>query len=201
VPEAVASIAQTMASFPARWALSGGWAIDAWLGRETREHGDIDVSVSAADQQALFAYLRGWQLVPHSPHAPNESNELWDGHQLTSPTHLHARRGTSEPVPKGALLAEHGFVAEFQIDDREGDHWVVSRQPPISVPVGDGVMESAWGVPAVAPEVLLFFKSRDLRRRDKVDFATVLPHLADEKRAWLRDAIARMGHPWVAELS
>jgi hypothetical protein len=56
-------------------------------------------------------------------------------------------------------------------------------------------------VPVVSPEVLLFFKSRDLRRRDKTDFAAALPMLAPSQRTWLRDAIAACGHPWLAELA
>jgi hypothetical protein len=53
----------------------------------------------------------------------------------------------------------------------------------------------------VAPEVLLFYKSLDLRRRDKLDFAALAPQLTDGQRAWLREAIAAIGHPWLAELA
>jgi hypothetical protein len=49
--------------------------------------------------------------------------------------------------------------------------------------------------------VLLFFKARDLRRRDKLDLAALLPHLTQEQREWLRSAITLLGHPWQRELS
>ena len=71
----------------------------------------------------------------------------------------------------------------------------------MSVPLTHAVRTSPWGVPTVAPEVLLFFKSRDLRRRDKLDFAALLPQLTAEERAWLHDAVSRLGHPWVSELA
>jgi hypothetical protein len=56
-----------MSSFPAPWALCGGWAIDAWLGRQTREHGDVDVSVFLQDQRALFEHLRAGSCSPTMP--------------------------------------------------------------------------------------------------------------------------------------
>jgi hypothetical protein len=201
VPDVVAPIIDAMSSYPAHWALCGGWAVDAWLGRHTREHGDVDISVFVQDQRVLLEHLRGWQLVPHDVHVPDR-NEVWAGRHLDLPGHLHGRPDTGEPVaPTGALMPDEGFSLDIQLDDCEGSQWFLSRDPLITVPIDDAVAPSPWGVPAVAPEVLLFFKARNLRRRDKLDFATVLPRLSGEKRAWLRDAIGRMGHPWLAELS
>ncbi|MEX0750359.1 MAG: hypothetical protein WD359_06070 [Dehalococcoidia bacterium] len=191
-----------MASFPATWALCGGWAIDAWLNRTTREHGDVDISVFATDQQALFEHLRGWQLLPHGPSVGEDNADPWDGARLEPPAHIHARPDTGEALPSdGIAKMEQGFIVEFQIDDRSGDDWILSREPRITFPVRDAIQESAWGVPVVAPEVLLFFKSRDLRRRDKLDFARALPLLSAQQRGWLSNAIALLGHPWQAELS
>src|SRR6185437_4001703 len=111
-----------------------------------------------------------------------------------------------EPVPpSGLLFPKDGFILDVQLDDREGDEWVLLREPRVAIPLARGILPSRWGVPMVAPEVLLFFKSRDdvndvahagLRRRDKLDFVALLPYLSDDQRAWLRDAIGRCGHPW-----
>ena len=53
---------EAMAGYPGRWWVAGGWALDLALGRRTRPHADLEVSVLAADQQALFEHLRGWDL-------------------------------------------------------------------------------------------------------------------------------------------
>ncbi|MBI5289372.1 MAG: hypothetical protein HY873_10425 [Chloroflexi bacterium] len=73
--------------------------------------------------------------------------------------------------------------------------------PRISVPLQDAVQTSPWGMPTASPDVLLFFKARDLRRRDKADFEALMPQLPADRRSWLRGAISRLGHPWVARLS
>src|SRR6476469_6194817 len=38
--------------------LMGGWGIDALLGRETREHHDLDILVSTTDLPALDSWLK-----------------------------------------------------------------------------------------------------------------------------------------------
>ncbi|TMF97813.1 MAG: hypothetical protein E6I03_13425, partial [Chloroflexi bacterium] len=65
IPEDVARIAELMSTYRAAWALAGGWAVDAWLGRLTRDHGDVDLAVFENDRQALFEHLAGWQLIAH----------------------------------------------------------------------------------------------------------------------------------------
>lgn len=202
MPDAVASVTAAMASYPAQWALCGGWAVDAWLGCPTRDHGDVDVAVFVADQHILFEHLRGWQLVPHSAEWSGDSNELWDGRPLDYRAHFHGRIDTGEPVPPtGPLWPAQGFILDVQLNDHDGDAWIVHRDPLIAVPVRDAVRGCPWGVPAVVPEVLLFYKSRDLRRRDKQDFDALLPALTPRQRAWLADAVTRAGHPWLPHLT
>ena len=105
-------------------------------------------------------------------------------------------------MPKdGIATTEDGFFLDIQIDDRAGDEWILHRDPPISRPLRRAAQASLWGIPVASPDVLLFFKARDLRRRDKADFEALLPLLTEEQRAWLRESISTLGHPWVARLS
>jgi hypothetical protein len=94
-----------MASYPDDWALGGGWAVDAWLGRVTRDHGDIDVIVF--DQGALLEHLPGWQLLAHDPQAPDHNNEWWEGQRVLSHcTHIHVRPPErSGPVPADGIAS------------------------------------------------------------------------------------------------
>jgi Aminoglycoside-2''-adenylyltransferase len=205
VPEPVAALAAVMAGYHAPWALCGGWAVDAWLGRETREHGDVDLSVFMQDQAALFEHLRGWQMLAHDPTwKPAKGDDWWDGRPILGyPSHIHARppeRSGAVPAD-GIATTEDGFWLDIQLDARSGDDWVISFDPSISLPLGDAVATSPWGLPTTVPEALLAFKARDLRRRDRLDFDALLPLLDERQREWLRDVVARMGHPWMSQLS
>jgi hypothetical protein len=191
-----------MSAFPATWALCGGWAVDAWLGRETREHGDVDFLVF--DQRALFDHLADWQLVAHHPNVPGDSSELWDGRPIDLPAHIHGRRDAGEGLPERVDAAsQQGFGLDIQLNERSGDDWIMMRGPRISLPLKQAVRPSPWGVPTVVPEALLFYKASGLRirLRDQLDFQGLLPGLTREQRGWLREAISLVGHPWLAELS
>jgi hypothetical protein len=190
-----------MSSFPAPWALCGGWAIDAWLGRQTRDHDDVDFSVFIQDQRALFDHLGDRPLVAHvigDTHAP------WDGRHLDYPNHA---MGRIEITP------EQGIDFDFQFDDHDGDDWVLNAEPRVAMPIADAVREPPWGLPTVVPEVLLYFKAtayfgieermKGGRFQDEPDFLAFLPHLTEEQRCWLRESIALLypDHPWLSELS
>ena len=200
VPEHVAQIVDAMAGFPAPWALGGGWAVDAWVGEVTREHGDVDIIVFGDDHRALFEQLHGWQLAHHQ-NLPDDGNELWQGQRIHPPNHLHGRLARGEAIPeKDALWATEGWHLDVQFNQRRGDEWVLSSEPLVTLPVDQCTRASALQAPTVVPQILLFYKALDLRRRDKLDFAALLPHLTPEQREWLRSAIALVGHPWLAQL-
>ena len=193
-----------MSGYGATWSLCGGWAVDAWLGKQSREHGDVDLSVFADDQRALYEYLDGWQLLAHdAAWEANDAEVWWDGRRhLTAPAHIHARSPDLKgPMPEGGIAKpEDGFWLDIQIDGRSGGDWVVGREPRIAAPIDRCVPESPWGLPTAAPEVVLFFKSRDMRLRDRLDFAALLPLLTGEQRGWLWEAISLAGHPWLEKL-
>ncbi len=191
-----------MVTYRGAWSICGGWAVDAWLGRVTRDHGDVDISVFIQDQRALFDHLAGWQLIAHDRHVDGGTSEPWDGRRLDLPGHIHGRLDAGERLPDRLDAAsQQGFGLDILLDDRSGDDWILSRQPRISLALRNGVQQSPWGLPTVVPEVLLFFKARELRRRDKLDFLALLPHLTAEQRDWLRNSISLVGHPWLSELS
>ncbi len=207
LPEPVARIATVMSTYRAPWALCGGWAVDAWLGAPSREHVDIDIAVFAQDGPALFEHLPGWQLLAHDPvfdaKSPGSNAEWWDGRRrLNCPSHIHARPPEfSGPVPEGGLAwPKDGFTLDIQVCERDGDDWLLLRDPRVAMPLRRSIVPGPWQLPTVVPELLLFYKAADLRRRDKADFAQLLPRLSAEQRVWLRDAIARVGHPWLAQL-
>ena len=203
VPEPLARVAGLMSTFPPRWSLCGGWAVDAWLGRQTRDHADVDITVFQDDLSAFFDHLAGWQLIAHDPNVAGNTSEPWDGRRLDLPAHIHARSPDARRRLPDRLdaPAQAGFGLDIQVNERSGRDWVLSRQPRITMPLRRCARQSTWGLPTMVPEALLFYKASELRRRDKLDFLALLPHLTDEQRAWLRNAISLVGHPWLTQLS
>ena len=178
-----------MAAFERPWLLIGGWAVDAWLGRQTRDHPDVDIGYFREDEQRVFKLLDGWHMAAHDTPAADHDDQ-WDGDALGFPAHIHARR---DGMPELDLNA----------NEREGDLWVVNRAPPLTVSIGDAIRESGWGVPTLAPELVLWHKGRpEIRERDHQDFAALLPTLTTAQRTWLREALAAIDaeHAWLKGL-
>ena len=214
-----------MSTFERPWFLCGGWAIDAWLGEQTRSHLDVDICVFIDDQQALFQHLDGWNLVAHDdetedalqarPGAWRPSSEIWSGRRLILPAHLHAR-----PPGEANLAALMQWVTpphtavrdglDFDIIFNEGDaeSWVLNDSPRIVLPMEKAVRRTPAGIPSATPEVLAFFKAsayRGLpgypRKHDLADFTAILPTLSGEGRAWLQESMAALPHPWLAHFA
>lgn len=212
-PEKLAHVAEVMATFSSDWILCGGWAVDAWLGRITREHGDLDITVFEDAEPALFKHFAGWQMVPHDGAlADSDANAQWTGRKLVTPAHLHCRGPEhSGDIPQtGALLAEQGWSLEIVINERAHGEWVLHDSPRVTIPLDRCAARSPWGLPAALPEVLLFFKGTAyagtrhyLRQRDHVDFERLFPTLTAEQRLWLSSSIATVDsdHPWLGVLA
>lgn len=52
--------------------LDGGWCVDALVGRQTRDHADLDVAVARSDEAGLRTWLwdRGYSQVPRTGESP-----------------------------------------------------------------------------------------------------------------------------------
>lgn len=215
MPEAVAYVRDLLRGFRPPWFLCGGWAVDAWLGRQTRDHEDVDIAVFHPDQRAIFAHLSGWALVGHDPNVADDTTEPWNGQHLDLPAHIHVPV-IGSPLATSTTVRHTAFEFEFLLNERADHDWVLNRELHLTVPVGRAVRSSPWGLPMAAPEVVLFHKAGGnltlaeieargdrLRPRDEQDFLAVLPTLTGPQRAWLRESITEVqpGHPWVPHLA
>jgi hypothetical protein len=109
-----------MAGAPVTWWLSGGEALDVFIGRNTRAHGDIDVSVRRADVGGLLAHVddREWFYRRDARiHLPVDEVVRWRGDlPCVAPAvgdHAQARLSKSEtfsPNRPGASSGRTGFA-------------------------------------------------------------------------------------------
>ena len=172
------------------WWVAGGWAIDLHLARQTREHADIDVAVLRGDHRALRALLDDFDIrIAH-----DGALLPWTGYDLAPEPHqFWARRRGDE-----------AWAFEVLFEDHTGDDWLYRRDHRITLPVERFGMRDANGVPYVAPEVALLYKSnRHDIARNAADFASALSSITAGERRWLREALALAypTHPWIERLN
>ena len=185
-------VTEELRNFPCSWHICGGWALDVFLGRVARVHHDVDVEVSRTDQLALQQYLtaRGWKLL-----TPLEGQlTRWPMHMsLEMPRHqVHAHR--------------NGAFIDFLLTEMNGGVWRYRREPTIIRDMSRVGLRSGEGIPFLAPELVLLFKSKATsgkeRSKDGTDFEKVYDILEPERRAWLRWALLAVdpSHQWLERL-
>jgi hypothetical protein len=186
-----ADIADLLAGFDAPWWIAGGWALDLFLGAETRRHDDIDVAVLRRDQLALYDWLRGWDLHYATP---DHTLQPWDGRLLRPPIHgIWARRSHDATAP---------WTCDFLLDEDRDGRWVYRRDSAITRSLDDlGGLRN--GAPYLCPEVVLLYKSKNPTPKDDADFDLVLPRLSSSGRLWLCQTLRTCdaGHRWVQRLA
>jgi hypothetical protein len=195
--KALLEVAEALGNLRAPFYFAGGWAIDLHLGRVTREHHDIDALVMRRDHLLLHKALKQFSLkkiIPHPDGMPNRGMivEWPPGERLELPVHqVNAyRAGESEP-------AFQVFLAESS----DGE-WIFRRNANIRMAISKMGFHPLWGLPYLAPEIVLLFKAKHLEARDRVDFDHAIPALSADARRWLRDAIEKThpGHEWLKVL-
>lgn len=187
-PFAVETVVAFMGPTDVLWWLSGGVALDRFVGRVTRAHGDIDVSVRRGDLPRLAKRL-----------AARLDLKIARGGQLFD---LDPDLDTSEPDESvhglWARLPDGGpWRVQINLEPCDGDDWVYRRDPSVRRPLTE-VVEDRDGIACVNPAVQLLWKAADPRPQDELDLAIVLPLLAAPEVAWLGAAIriAHPGSPW-----
>lgn len=173
-------VAELLGPSSARWWLSGGVALDHWLGTNTREHHNIDVSTTIADLPRVVQALP----APFSAWAPSGDGVLpWAEADMDAdlqPIRIHDD-------------ATGAWVLQIDVEDGTDSVWVYRRDPRLQLPWDRAVID-VDGIPTGAPEVQLVWKALRPRPEDDADKDAVLPKLSNEARAWWEHAILTI-HP------
>ena len=187
--ESLRRVSELMRAFPAPWCVAGGWALDLFLGRVTRDHADAELAIFRNDQALLHRHLHGWTLEKVI-----EGRRLrWSAdEQLQLPVHeIHAR-----PFDQPDL------AIEFLLNERTADEWIYRRDPRVTRPISRAILTSDVGYPILCPEIVVLYKSKFTRPKDEGDFMMVRGALDAEQRLWLRAALqtCHPEHPWLGIL-
>ncbi len=188
-------VANFFATLDVPWWIAGGWAIDLFLGTQTRKHDDIDIQVLRRDQRAIRTLFAEWDLQEAHPTIPLSAwpFRTWEPDQPL-------RAGVDDVWCRPNKTAP--WAMQFMIADTNDHQWLCRRDPGITRPITSIGHRTREGIPYIAPEIQLLYKAKGRRPKDEADFMTVLPHLDQQSRTWLVQAltIVHPGHPWLTHL-
>ncbi|MFJ7744735.1 nucleotidyltransferase domain-containing protein [Peribacillus sp. NPDC097295] len=173
-----------MSGFNKPWFFAGGWAIDLFIGRETRPHQDMEIALFRSDQLILKEYLKDWDFkkVVKGRFYP------WGNEFLELPIHeLYA------------LNTTNGDELEVLLNEEKDGAWTFRRDRTITHPLKSVWSYSDTGIPYLNPEIVLLYKVKNTREKDHQDFMSIVDLLDDERKQWLRNAIQlhEPEHTWL----
>lgn len=182
-------VARRLAGVAAPWYVAAGWAIDLFLGEQTREHEDIEIAVPRTRLGEVVEALGDYELFAV------DSGVVW-------------RIGEAGDLPESShqtWVQEHGtelWRLDIFSEPSEGATWICRRDFRIRLPYDRVIERTADGIPYGRPEIILLFKAKHVRPKDETDFAAVVPRLDAAQREWLADALtlAHPGHHWLRSL-
>ena len=180
-------MAERFAAVAEPWCVAGGWAVDLFLGRRTRQHDDIEVAVGRRGFDAARLALEGHDVVVVGD-------------------------GLAWPVSERTLAAHHqtwvrdpgtgAWRLDLFREPWEGDTWVFRRDHRLRLPLARAIARGHDGIPYARPEIVLLFKAKAPSAKDEADLTVTLPRLDRPARAWLERALQLVhpGHCWLAAL-
>jgi hypothetical protein len=111
----------------------------------------------------------------------------WDGgplFQTLEQNNLWCRRNAGEP-----------WCLDIAISEGDQKDWIYRRDHTFRVNWDEAVLHSPEGIPYLAPDLQLLFKSKNVRPKDVEDVRHVIPSLTPERRRRVMEHLPQ-GHPW-----
>ncbi len=184
-------VQQLLADLNVPWWLAGGWAIDLFIGHQTRDHADIDVLILRSDQLILQTYLADWELYKTN----QPGLKRWKKDEFLPPgiNDIWCRRNE-----------DSDWSLQFMLMETEGDEWIFRRLPAVRGLLSELGIMSESGICYLRPEIQLLYKARpEISEKDQSDFDLVLPLLTCTAQSWLLEKLSLqfpLGHRWIEQL-
>jgi hypothetical protein len=167
-----------MDKFGYPWFIAGGWAIDLFLRKETRIHEDIEIGIYRKHQMQLYRYLEKYKkyyIDNRSLIGIHEKRE-WNKEYLRLPIHE-------------VYLEYNKLEIEVLLNERDDTSWIYRRNEKIKRDERKVILYSDKRIPYLCPEIVLLYKTKDIRDKDMIDIEKALPKMDEEQKEWLIDSI------------
>lgn len=181
-------VTRRLAGVTTHWYVAAGWALDLFRGKQTREHGDLEIAIPAAS----FPEVRD-RFPGHAFDAVSRGR-IWEN---ATPEVLAVTHQTWLRDP-----ATGNYLLDVFREPHDGTTWICRHEETIRLPYSQLIQHTEDGIPYLAPELVLLFKAKHARPKDQADFRETIPQMSSAQRANLAAflAYAYPAHRWLAHL-
>jgi len=167
-----------MSKFGFTWFIAGGWAIDLFLGRETRLHEDIEIGIYRNSQMKLYKYFekQNKYYINNKSLIGKHIKTEWNKEYLRLPIH--------------EIYVEYkDLEIEILLNERDEENWVYRRNEKIKLNEKLAIKLTRDEIPYLSPEIVLLFKTKEMRDKDIEDFNNAVPEMDISQVKWLIESI------------
>jgi hypothetical protein len=208
----LAKIAEVMDASGLDWFVVAGWAMDLFIGKKTREHKDIEISIWRDQIPLLFERFSQNQI------------DMVIGHkryEILNKDSVVDKRG--HLILREVSVGGETLDIELFTTERKNGHWLFRKQNEVQAPLNEAVLTSAMGPKYLAPQFVLLYKAwffptmdqaikdmpteADFLRKcwstDCSDFDSASPLLSKTQSAQLKELLHKFtpGIPWLGHFS
>ena len=195
------------------YAFCGGWAIDLFIGAETRKHGDIDILAYWPERDTIIQHMQSLGFQVYEMIGGGKAHHITDIHNqikckrnifcFTQDCELVCLSSTDEADIYFVNFKHIGqtklnFV-EFLFNDKDDTDLLYARNNAIKQELSDAILYNG-SLPYLSPEMCLLYKSTDTEREGyQSDYDNAMANMNQRQRRWLDDALTIMypeGHKW-----
>lgn len=195
------------------YAICGGFALDLFLGYESRVHGDIDVLAFWEDREAIITYMQHKGFLVYEMLGGGKVHRITDIQMqeklrknifcCTEDCELVRLYDTEEPDVYWFEFQHSGLsklnYIEFLFNEKTEAEFVYVRDNRVKRELEKAILRND-GIPYLAPELCLLYKSTDVDREGyQQDFELTVKELSKEQKDWFEKAMERLypeGHKW-----
>lgn len=172
------------------WCVAGGWAIDLFLGKKSRDHEDLEIVVLREESGAMYDHFRKFSPNKIISGDPPEF-VAWDGRAIENEV-IQLRLA---PVSMGSGIVDFDLL----LTPSENGQWICRRDESVRLPLEEARGLTKDGIPFLAPEIVLLFKAKRVEEKDQRDFELTAPLLSPKAKRWLAGNLSRIypGHKWL----
>jgi hypothetical protein len=184
-----AEVAREFEGLEVPWCVVGGWAIDLFVGKQTREHEDLEIAVLREHFSNVRRVLRAYAF-----HAVGDGEVRRLAEDAEPPRDKHQNWVLD--------VAADAWRVDVMLEPGDPATWVFRRDPAIRARRAFMIMRTSDDIPFLGPHGALLYKAKARRSKDEADLSAALPLMDNEQRAWLATALERAhpGHSWLERL-
>jgi len=167
-----------MDKFGYPWFIAGGWAIDLFLGRETRNHDDIEIGIYRKHQMQLYRYLEKYKkyYIDNRSRVGIHEKREWNKEYLRLPIH--------------ELYVEYrDLEIEVLLNERDNTSWIYRRNEKIKREEKKVILFTDKRIPYLCPEIVSLYKTKDIRDKDIQDIGNAYSKMNEDQKEWLVESI------------